>query len=140
MTNVPDGFEKRIDPASVDAVIDLQCDDAGHARGKVAKIEKFVRVDGYWRPWPRTVATSRHLPDHYAPAPTPATLYDYRRPDGMTRHRYECKLCVPRRRGQAPLECTEETLQWLLDTVAAQGVTRISIHTLNVIVSKKPKQ
>ena len=123
-------------------MIKLRCNDTGHARGKVAKIEKFVRVDGYWRPWPRTVATIRHLPDHGAPVPTPATLRDYQRPDGSTRHRYQCDLCEARwPRGQAPLECTEETLQWLLNTVAVQGKTRrINIATLNLLVSKKPKQ
>ena len=50
------------------------------------------------------------------------------------RHRFECELCAGRPWG-APLECTDETLQWLLDTVAAYFVTRISIRTLKVIAS-----
>jgi hypothetical protein len=141
MANVPERFEKLIDQGSIDAVIKLRCNDAGHARGKIRKIETFVRVDGYWRPWPRAVATIGHLPDYGAPAPTSATLHDYRRPDGSTRRRYQCDMCEARRpRGQAPLECTEETLQWLLNTVAAQGWKRISIHESNVIVSNRPKQ
>ena len=48
-----------------------------------------------------------------------------------------CVRAVRRQPWGAPLECTEETLQWLLDTVAAQGVTRISLHTLNLIASRK---
>ena len=84
---LPEGFEKLIDPASVEAVLDVKCDDPTHARGKETHVETFVRVDGYWRPWPRVVATIKGLPGYGAPVPTSA-LRDYRRPDGGTRRSY----------------------------------------------------
>lgn len=38
-----EGFEELIDPASVDAVVDIICDDTGHARRKVNKLRAGVR-------------------------------------------------------------------------------------------------
>ena len=117
--------------------IDIICDDPHHARGKIAKIESFdYHADtGSWvgisYRGPRA-----HLHSEEFPTPFRPNVVGARR---QLRHRYECKLCARRPWG-APLECTDETLQWLLDTVAAQGVTRISIHTLNLIASRKPKQ
>ena len=61
---LPDGFEKLIDPVSVEAVLDVRCEDPTHVRGKETPVETFVRVDGYWRPWPRVVATIKNLPGH----------------------------------------------------------------------------
>lgn len=125
------GFEELIDPASVDAVVDIICDDTGHARGKVARIEKFVRVDGCWRPWPRGAATIRHLPGVGAPVPTPATLHDYRRPDGMTRHNYKCTLCGLSFVG------TDATITRILELLAANGVTQVNLKALSMLVSRK---
>lgn len=130
-----EGFEGLVDPASVDAMVDIVCDDSGHARGKVNELEKFVRVDGCWRPWPRAVATIRHLPGVGAPAPTSASLSDYRHPDGMTRHnytcKYTCKLCGLSFVG------TDATLTRILDLLAANGVTQINLKALSMLVSRK---
>ena len=145
---LPDGFEKLIDPASVEAVLEVKCDDPTHARGKDTDVATFVRVDGYWRPWPRVVATIKDLPGHGAPAPH-RPLRDYRRPDGSTRRRYPCNLCEGRRpRGQAPLECTEGTLQWVLEsawqgllkTGVTQRVPTVSLRMLHLIASNRPQQ
>jgi hypothetical protein len=145
---LPDGFEKLIDPASVEAVLDVKCDDPSHVRGKETPVATFVRVDGYWRELPRVVATIKGLPGHGAPAPASAALHDYRRPDGSTRRRFPCNLCEGRRpRGQAPLECTEDTLQWLLES-AWQGRLKtgvpqhapISVRVLHLIASSRPQQ
>lgn len=75
---LPDGFEKLIDPAAVEAVLEVRCDDPTHVRGKITKVATFVRVDGYWRPLPRVVATIKNLPDHGAPVPTSAAVGRYR--------------------------------------------------------------
>src|SRR5262245_3138434 len=146
---LPDGFEKRIDAASVEAALVVKCEDPSHVRGKETDVETFVRVNGYWRLWPRVVATIRDLPGYGAPAPAPATLHDYRRPDGNTRHRFPCNLCEGRRpRGQAPLECTEETLQWVLEsawqgllkTGVTQRVPTVTLRVLHLIASNRPQQ
>jgi hypothetical protein len=129
--HVPEGYEKSIDPASVDAAVDVVCDDPGHARGKVARLEKFVRVDGYWRPWPRVVATIKHLPGVGAPVPTSGARRDYRRPDGSATHSYTCKLCGLSFTG------TDVTLTRILNLLAAQGVTQINLKALSMIASRK---
>lgn len=145
---LPEGFEKLIDPASVEAVLDMKCDDPTHARGKETPVAMFVRVDGYWRELPRVVATIKGLPDYGAPVPTSA-LRDYRRPDGSTRRSYSCNLCEGRRpRGQAPLECTEDTLQWVLEsvwrgllkTVVRQRAPTVSLRVLHLIASSRSQQ
>jgi hypothetical protein len=124
-------MEELIDPASVTAVVDIICDDTGHARGKVNNLEKFIQVDGCWRPWPRAVATIKHLPGIGAPAPTSASLSDYRRPDGTTRHNYTCKLC------DLSFVGTGATLTRILDLLAANGVTQINLKALSMLVSRK---
>jgi hypothetical protein len=115
--------------------IDIVCDDPRHARGKVAKIESFEYYPdtGSWVGISYRRQAFRHPGE--PPSPWRPNVVGTRPP---LRHRYECKLCAGRPWG-APLECTEETLLWLLDTVAAQGVTRVSIHTLKVIASRKQK-
>ena len=126
-----ESFEELIDPESVDATVDIICDDSGHARGKVAGFEKFVRVDGRWRPWPRAVATIKHLPSVGAPVPTSGALRDYRRPDGSATHSYACKLCGLSFTG------TDATLTRILDLLAEQGVTQINLKALSMIASRK---
>ena len=111
-------------------MIDVICDDPRHARGKVAKIRSFDRSPVGW-----VDITPHRAHQHHGEPPTPW------RPNVVgareqLRHRFECKLCAGKS-WRAPLECTDETLQWLLDTVAAQGVTSISLHTLSVIASRK---
>jgi hypothetical protein len=125
-----EGFEELIDPESVDAAVDIICDDSGYARGKVNKLEKFVRVDGRWRPWPRAVVVVKHLPNVGAPAPTSASLSDYRHPNSTT-HSYTCKLCGLSFTG------TDATLMRILDLLAAQGVTQINLKALSMIASRK---
>ena len=146
---LPDGFEKLIDPASVEAVLAVKCEDPAHVRGKDTDVATFVRVGGYWREVPRVVATIKDLPGYGAPVPPPATLGDYRRPDGSTRRRFPCNLCEGRRpRGQAPLECSEATLQrvlesaWqgLLKTGAPQRVPTVSLRVLHLVASGRPQQ
>jgi hypothetical protein len=146
---LPDGFEKLIDPATVEAVLKVECNDRCHAAGKKTDVETFVRVDGYWRPWPRFVATRKDLPGYGAPAPTPATLREYRRPDGSTRRSFSCNLCEGHRpRGQAPLEVNEATLQWVLEsawqgllkTGVTQRVPTVSLRLLHLIASGRPQQ
>lgn len=146
---LPDGFETLIDPASVEAALDVKCDDPTHVRGKETDVATFVRVDGYWRELPRVVATIKGLPGHGAPAPTRARLHDYRRPDGSTRRSFPCNLCSGRRpRGQSPLECTEDTLQWVLEsawrgllrTGVTQRVPTVSLRVLHLIASSRPQQ
>jgi hypothetical protein len=111
------------------------CEDPRHARGKVAKIDTFNRFDGMW------ITRSDGAP---------STLEEYRRPDdpagpvwgsarwrragsttGHSRRRYKCKLCG------TVLECTEGTLHWLLNTVAAQGISQPTLHQLNLLVSRR---
>lgn len=115
--------------------IDIICDDWHHARGKIAKIQTFAYyadIDSWVDvPYRGRSRAYQHTGEH--PTPFRPNVVGARAP---LRHRYACELCAGRPWG-APLVCTEETLQWLLDTVAAQGVTRISLHTLNLIVSRK---
>ena len=118
--------------------IDIICDDPHHSRGKIAKVGSFEYYadTGSWIAIPHRRRSRAHQHPGEPPTPFRPNVVGARPP---LRHRYECKLCAGRPWG-APLECTDETLQWLLDTVAAQGVTCISIHTLKVIASRKPKQ
>jgi hypothetical protein len=118
--------------------IEVICEDRHHARGKVAKVQAFAYYPdtGSWVdvPYRGRGRAYQHSGEHAAPFRP--NVVGARPP---LRHRYECTLCAGKP-WSAPLECTDRTLQWLLDTVAAQGVTRISIHTLNLIASRKPKQ
>jgi hypothetical protein len=118
--------------------IDIICEDPHHARAKVAKIQSFVYYadTDSWVAIPHRSQGRAHQHPGEPPTPWRPNVVGARAP---LRHRFECKLCAGRPWG-APLECTDRTLKWLLNTVAAQDVTRISIHTLNVIASKKPKQ
>ena len=40
---LPDGLEKLIDPAPVEAVLDVKCEDPTHVRGKVAGRDRLRR-------------------------------------------------------------------------------------------------
>jgi hypothetical protein len=138
-----------------DHTIEVFCDDPRHARGKIAKLETFRRFstdDGRWWWLARRenmardddgTYWSRHRPGW--PAGSLESLHHSAR----DRLRYECNLCsATRPRGQAPLECTEETLQWLLESVwqgmlklgAEQDVSRVNLQTLNLVASNRPQQ
>jgi hypothetical protein len=138
-----------------DHTIEVVCDDPRHARGKVAKIETFRRfsaADGRWWWLPRRENMARRddgaYLSHHRPGWPSHSLESVHAADS-DRLRYECKLCAGARpRGQAPLECTEDTLQWLLESAwqglrklgAKQGVSRINLQTLHQVASNRPQQ
>ena len=117
-------------------VVNVICDDPHHSRGKIAKVASFERYPEGWVDLPYRGRGRAHPHPGEDPTPFRPNVIGARPP---LRHRYECNLCAGKP-WSTPLECTEETLQWLLNTVAAQGVTSISLHTLSVLASRKPKQ
>jgi hypothetical protein len=74
--------------------IAVVCDDQGHARGKIAKIDTFARVGEAW-------VTAEQLGDR---RPRDHGWRDHDRLDGA-RHRYECKLC------RSSLVCSDDVLR-----------------------------
>ena len=126
-------FREAHRPGSVDAVIKLRCNDIGHARGKVAKIETFVRVDGL-----APVAAHRRRDQ----APTRSwcagtdTGHVARLPaTGRERPRnYTCKLCGLSFAG------ADATLTRILDLLADQGVAQINLKALSMIALESFKR
>ena len=138
MTGYDDTAARQLDTEIRALMISIFCDDPHHARGKVAEIESFdyyADTDS-WVAIPHRSQRQAHQHSGEPPTAWRPNVVGARPP---LRQRFECKLCRGRPWG-APLECTDETLQWLLNTVAAQGWTRTSIHTLKLIASNKPKQ
>lgn len=113
--------------------VTIVCDDPRHARGKVARIDTLQLAGASWvsrsdtksaveefarpRPEGKTWGSAR-----YRPAASQA---------GGDRRRYRCKLC------DRTLECTEPTLDWLLNAVAEQGVSEPTLRLLNELVSRR---
>jgi len=87
------------------------CDDPSHSRGKITKIDTFVRFEHVW--------ISTALLAENAPLPQYGWNDHTSAGDlGQMRHSYPpggCKLC-----GQF-LECSNDTLQRVLDLVVEQG-------------------
>lgn len=100
--------------------IRIYCDDAAHARGKVAKIETLTRLGEAW-------VTNEQLGSG---RPRQFGWGAGRAPWGGTRHEYVCKLCG------LSLRCAPPLLNWMLDAVAAQGVSSVSLRTLVLLASK----
>ncbi len=50
-------------------------------------------------------------------------------------HSYRCGSC-PRRHPQQ-FECTETTLQWLLNAVAEQGMSQRTVRVINLLLSNR---
>lgn len=117
----------------MEPAIEVVCDDPGHARGKVAKIETFRRYEnppgaGLWR----ASRTGRHT---------------------SGRELYSCKLCP------ASPVWNEDTLQRILESVWSHraelervglltpaprsrtniGACRVSLSTLNRVASHLPR-
>jgi hypothetical protein len=101
-------------------MIRVSCDDSRHPAGKTADIQTFTRV------------ASRTESTWIVPADfSPSSLEDYKRPDGSYRHKYSCNLCP------VSVVCTESTLQRVLESLAEQGVSQVSLSTFNLIASRK---
>jgi hypothetical protein len=97
--------------------IEVICNDPGHADGgKVAKIATFTRP----LPGAGWIGERRH---GYRAFP------DTRR--GGSRHLYECKLCG------LSLDCSTKTLDWLLDGIAAHGVSETTLKALILVASTR---
>jgi hypothetical protein len=115
--------------------IDVVCDGPHRARGKVAKVVSFTLCEGGMWLGPFYLRGGRLVPAR--------PLHGYRaenagviRPNvvgqrGATTQRYGCAFC------RQKLECSDETLQWLLNTVAAQGESKPTLRLLNMIVSRR---
>jgi hypothetical protein len=118
--------------------IEVVCEDPHHTRGKVAKVQTFAyyaATDSWVDVAYRGRGQAHQHPGEY-PTPFRPNVIGARPP---LRHRYECTLCAGKP-WSTPLACTDTTLQWLLNTVAAQDVTHISLHTLSAIASRRSKQ
>lgn len=103
-----------------ETTIAVVCDDPGHARGKVARIDTFTRLEHGWM-------TNEQLGQD---KPRDFGWTAGRAPWGGARHEYSCKLC------RTMLRCSSELLNWMLDEVAAQGVSQVSLRTLVLLASK----
>lgn len=129
--------------------IEMFCDNPRH----VEPIETFGYSHGWW--W---------IDEGEDAGATPDSGHHPRRGAGERVHRFECYRCAQRKveslRGDGPqgckprysaplgkkrqglpasweIECTESTLQWLLNAVAGQGVSQPTLRMLNVILSKR---
>lgn len=52
-------------------------------------------------------------------------------------HSYRCVACPPRNPQQ--FEVTHFTLQWVLNAVAEQGISRPTVRIINLLLSKRTK-
>ena len=118
--------------------IDFICNDPHHARGKVAKVASFTFSSSVCA-WvgPFYVRRGRLVPapplgyrasDAELPTPFRPNVVGRR---GPVSERYSCGFC------RQKLECSDETLEWLLNTVAANGESTVSLKRLNVLVSER---
>jgi hypothetical protein len=118
--------------------IDIICDGPHRARGKTAKVVSFVfdrSIDAwlgpFYRQHGRLVPARPHgyrADDAELPTPFRPNVVGSR---GATPHRYPCPFCSQK------LECSDDTLRWLLNTVAAQDEPVISLKAPNVLVSER---
>lgn len=115
-------------------MIEIFCDNSRHARQKVATVATYYRdIQGKWsrrigdrcRQWEKRSAQHPELsgnaallhmfgPDQFAPA--------------------ECKLC-----GRKLPLWSDNVLSPVLDQLAGQGVSRVSMRRLNLLASKQAK-
>jgi hypothetical protein len=118
--------------------IDIICDDRRHERGKKAKVVSFTFASsiGAWV-GPFYVRRGRLVPapphgyrasDAELPTPFRPNVVGQR---GPVSQQYPCGFC------RQKLECSDETLEWLLNTVAALGESTVSLKRLNVLVSER---
>jgi len=117
--------------------VQIICDDASHARGKVTTIEQFVRGlhsedDPTWRKRGDSRRSAEYLRGD-TPSPRPTPWVERPGPVDRERIRYdlECKLCglkVPARR---------DRLLEVLDALAANGVRSITLRGLAARLSGK---
>ena len=118
--------------------IDIICDDPHHSGGRVAKVASFT-FDSSIGAWlgPFYTRHGRLVPapphgyradDAELPTPFRPNVIGRR---GPVSERYPCVFC------RQKLECSDETLEWLLNTVAAAGESPVSLKRLNVLVSER---
>jgi hypothetical protein len=108
--------------------IEVVCDNPRHD-GDLGEVDTFVRLvaGGEW-------ITAEQLVEK---GPVKQTGWrDHSRDNhtGGPVHSYRCNLC-PRRHPQQ-FECTNDTLQWLLNTVADQGMSQPTVRLINLLLSK----
>ncbi len=107
--------------------IQVVCDDPRHD-GELGDVETFVRLapGGEW-------ITAEQLAEK---GPVVQTGWrDHSRDTGEPVHSYRCGLC-PRRKPQQ-FECTNTTLQSVLNNVADQGMPQPTIRILNLLLSNR---
>ena len=117
--------------------IDVICDDPHLSRGGVAKVASFTFGSiGAWL-GPFYVRRGRLVPapphgyradDAELPTPFRPNVVGQR---GPVSERYPCMFC------RQKLECSDETLEWLLNTVAANDESPVSLKRLNMLVSER---
>ena len=105
--------------------IAVVCDDQSHARGKVRKIETFVKMhegSEFWLP-----------AEMFAPKRDPHGWNDHSSWGdlGEMIHTYDCPLCGLK------LECGNKVLQWALDAIGRQGVSETTLKSLVLIASRR---
>jgi hypothetical protein len=107
--------------------IEVVCDDPRH-NGQLGDVETFVRLvpDGEW-------ITAEQLAEKGPVAPT--GWRDHSRDTGEPVHSHRCGLC-PRRKPQQ-FECTNTTLQWLLNALVEQGMSQPTVQVLNLLLSNR---
>ena len=109
--------------------VEIVCDSPRHARGKVAKIRTYVRIQGRWSHFgaKRQRQWARRSGEHPGWTGEGAVVHMLG-PDGFAP---ECKLC-----GKKLPAWTEEFWGTVLDVLAAQCVSRVSLQVLEVLASK----
>jgi len=123
---IPDGWIPQGWP-----VIEVFCDDPRHTRDHddAHPVEAFTRAGGTGE-W---ITVEQFSPS--GPPQQTGWRDHYQRKNGIDVHSYRCDRC-PRRSAQQ-IEVTMHTLQWLLNTVAEQGMSQPTLRILNLIVSKR---
>ena len=117
---------------SIDYTILVVCDNPRHARGKIAKIVYYSRCEAKWRRQggSRSRAWARRG-DKVAAAGIKPDPIDIFGPDLLAQ---KCKLC-----GKTLTLYVDDVLFPILNQLAAEGESQISIRELDLLASKQQK-
>jgi hypothetical protein len=110
--------------------IEAVCDDPRHD-GELGPVDTFARLtaDGDW-------ITAEQLVEKGPVKQTGWRDHTRDNHNGGPIHSYRCQLC-PQRRKPQQFECSNDTLQWLLNTVADMGMSQPPVRFLNLLLSNR---